>query len=166
MAERDMLERLEMDLDYWQTLTDEMPICPTDCADVQLTVGDMRDLFAEITHLRAEVEDWIERHTTVVESNNCAHTIIEGLENHIISLEQDARLPEDEYAYQLGFERGWMAAHENAPCGHARANWKDPKYGTREYEGEERCEFCDATRNGGERTGEPGGSDSSKEPLV
>jgi uncharacterized protein YuzE len=31
-----------------------------------------------------------------------------------------------------------------AACGHARANWKDPKWGTSEYRGEERCEFCEA----------------------
>jgi len=69
---------------------------------------------------------------------------IDGLRNHIIALEQDARLPEDEYSHRIGFEQGWMASHENAPCGHARANWKDPNYGTPEYDGDERCEFCAA----------------------
>lgn len=67
---------------------------------------------------------------------------IEGLENHIIALEQDARLPPDQFSYRVGFEEGWTAAHENAPCGHARANWKDPNFGTPEYAGEEQCEFC------------------------
>lgn len=36
----------------------------------------------------------------------------------------------------------WDTAHEPAKCGHARANWKDPKYGTPEYDGDERCEVC------------------------
>ena len=42
------------------------------------------------------------------------------------------------------FEKGWTTAHEPAKCGHARANWKDPQFGTTEYAGNERCEFCDA----------------------
>ena len=32
--------------------------------------------------------------------------------------------------------------HAPASCGHARANWKDPKFGTPEYRGEEQCEVC------------------------
>ena len=71
---------------------------------------------------------------------------IERLENHIIALEQDAKLPEDEYSYRVGFDEGFTMAHELAGCGHARANWKDPNYGTAEYEGEERCEFCEALK--------------------
>lgn len=69
---------------------------------------------------------------------------IEGLKNHVVALEQDARLPEDEYSRRLGFEEGWSVAHEPALCGHARANWKDPNFGTPEYDGDERCEFCAA----------------------
>jgi len=69
---------------------------------------------------------------------------IDGLENHIISLEQDTRLPEDEYSRRIGFEEGWSVAHEPASCGHARANWKDPSYDTPEYDGDEKCEFCAA----------------------
>lgn len=42
------------------------------------------------------------------------------------------------------FHEGFATAHENAGCGHARANWRDPNYGTDNYRGEERCEFCDA----------------------
>jgi hypothetical protein len=47
-------------------------------------------------------------------------------------------------AKQGGWEEGWDRAHEPAKCGHARANYKDPKYGTPEYKGEEECEFCAA----------------------
>jgi len=39
-------------------------------------------------------------------------------------------------------KEAWKIAHEPAKCGHARANWKDPKYGTPEYDGDERCEVC------------------------
>jgi hypothetical protein len=38
---------------------------------------------------------------------------------------------------------GWQTAHESAPCGHARANIRDPKFGTWDYQGEERCEMCE-----------------------
>ena len=41
-------------------------------------------------------------------------------------------------------EVGWDRAHESATCGHARANYRDPQWGTPEYAGNERCEFCDA----------------------
>lgn len=44
--------------------------------------------------------------------------------------------------FENSAEEVWDAAHEAAPCGHARANYKDPKYGTPEYKGEERCEVC------------------------
>ena len=57
-----------------------------------------------------------------------------------------------EYKIEYGGVREWVnehrlrptgaLAHESAGCGHARANWKDPKWGTTEYTGEERCEFC------------------------
>jgi hypothetical protein len=47
-------------------------------------------------------------------------------------------------AKQAGWEEGWDRAHEPAKCGHARANYKDPKYGTSKYAGEEECEFCAA----------------------
>ena len=70
--------------------------------------------------------------------------ITTSLENHIIALEQDARLPEDEYSYRIGFDEGFTMAHEPAGCGHARANWKDPNFGTPEYDGREECEFCSA----------------------
>ena len=68
----------------------------------------------------------------------------EAMEKHIIALEQDAKLPADEYSYRVGFDEGFTMAHENAPCGHARANLKDPNFGTPEYDGDERCEFCAA----------------------
>lgn len=45
-------------------------------------------------------------------------------------------------------QRGWDLAHEPAKCGHARANYKDPKYGTPDYQGEEECEFCTALAGG------------------
>lgn len=44
------------------------------------------------------------------------------------------------------FEAGWDLAHEPARCGHARANWKDPNYGTPKYKGHEKCEFCAALK--------------------
>ena len=37
---------------------------------------------------------------------------------------------------------GWDVAHEPARCGHARANYKDPEFGTPEYKGNEKCEAC------------------------
>jgi hypothetical protein len=40
--------------------------------------------------------------------------------------------------------KGWNLAHEPARCGHARANWKDPAWGTPEYDGDEKCEACTA----------------------
>src|SRR5258708_1887157 len=40
------------------------------------------------------------------------------------------------------YAEAWDLAHSPAKCGHARANWKDPKYGTPEYQGDERCEVC------------------------
>ena len=42
------------------------------------------------------------------------------------------------------WEDGWSLAHEAARCGHARANWKDPNWGTPEYKGDEKCEACAA----------------------
>ena len=47
-------------------------------------------------------------------------------------------------AQMAAWEEGWSLAHEPARCGHARANWKDPNWGTAEYEGAEKCEFCEA----------------------
>jgi hypothetical protein len=44
--------------------------------------------------------------------------------------------------------RGWSLAHGAAQCGHARANYKDPLYGTAEYQGNERCEACAAEARG------------------
>lgn len=55
-----------------------------------------------------------------------------------------AQIEVDNQPYNLGFRDGWELAHEPAECGHARANWKDPKFGTPDYRGQERCEFCDA----------------------
>ncbi len=40
-------------------------------------------------------------------------------------------------------ERGWNLAHEPAKCGHARANYKDPDFGTPDYGGNEKCEVCE-----------------------
>ena len=91
--------------------------------------------------LCAEAADEIERLLAQFDELDAK---IEGLENHIISLEQDAELPEDEYSYRVGFDEGFTMAHEPAGCGHARANWKDPNYGTPEYDGNEQCEFCAA----------------------
>ena len=39
----------------------------------------------------------------------------------------------------MGFEE----AHELRPCGHSRGDYRDPKYGTSEYAGDERCVACD-----------------------
>lgn len=49
--------------------------------------------------------------------------------------------PPDDYT--IGWIHAWELAHDTAGCGHARANWKDPKYGTPEYDGDERCEVCE-----------------------
>ena len=46
----------------------------------------------------------------------------------------------------IGYNGGFEIAHEPAPCGHARGNWKDPVYGTPEYDGDERCEACAAVQ--------------------
>ncbi len=43
---------------------------------------------------------------------------------------------------EKAWEEGWSLAHEPAKCGHARANYKDPKWGTSEYQGDEKCEAC------------------------
>lgn len=43
-------------------------------------------------------------------------------------------------------EATWRRAHEPAKCGHARVHWRDPKYGTPDYRGEEKCEVCEALR--------------------
>lgn len=56
----------------------------------------------------------------------------------------------DKHARQLACEfrayaeSVWDLAHSAAQCGHARANWKDPQFGTKEYMGDERCEACAA----------------------
>lgn len=55
-----------------------------------------------------------------------------------------ASLTATERARYDGYCEGWNRAHEPANCGHARANYKDPKWGSPEYRGEERCEFCAA----------------------
>ena len=52
-------------------------------------------------------------------------------------------LKPDEQSYNNGYNAGWSAAHEPARCGHACGNWKDPKFGTPEYNGDERCEVCE-----------------------
>ena len=46
--------------------------------------------------------------------------------------------------YHRGYRDGWETAHAPAACGHARANWKDPKFGTPKYNGEEKCEICES----------------------
>ncbi len=46
--------------------------------------------------------------------------------------------------YARGYRDGWATAHEPASCGHARANWKDPLFGTPQYRGQEKCEICEA----------------------
>jgi hypothetical protein len=43
-----------------------------------------------------------------------------------------------------GEEFMWNLAHEPARCSHARANWKDPEWGTPAYKGKEKCEACQA----------------------
>jgi hypothetical protein len=50
--------------------------------------------------------------------------------------------PSDDYTQ--GWIDAWNMAHSPAPCGHARANWKDPNFGKPEYQGDERCEICAA----------------------
>ena len=40
------------------------------------------------------------------------------------------------------WNEAWDLAHEPARCGHVRANYKDPKFGTPEYKGNEKCEAC------------------------
>ena len=52
--------------------------------------------------------------------------------------------PPDDYTQ--GWNDAWEVAHSPAQCGHARANWKDPKFGTPEYDGDERCEVCSEVR--------------------
>ncbi len=89
-----------------------------------------------------------------VAKNDLLHKI-ELLENHIIALEQEAELPEDERSYRVGFDEGFTMAHEPAGCGHARANWKDPDYGTTDYSGNEKCEFCAALAPSSPSEGEP-----------
>ena len=51
---------------------------------------------------------------------------------------------------RAAWEDGWELAHEPARCGHARANYKDPNYGTADYRGEEKCEFCSGVERGRE----------------
>ena len=46
-------------------------------------------------------------------------------------------------SWRRGYAAGWAAGHEPAACGHARANRKDPMFGTQEYEGNEHCEVCE-----------------------
>ena len=46
-------------------------------------------------------------------------------------------------SWRHGYAAGWAAGHEPATCGHARANRKDPMFGTQEYEGNEHCEVCE-----------------------
>lgn len=45
-------------------------------------------------------------------------------------------------------QRIWSLAHDPAKCGHARANYKDPNYGTPEYHGDEKCDACEAEKRG------------------
>ena len=52
-------------------------------------------------------------------------------------------LPREQQIRNEGFDEAWDICHEASECGHARANRKDPKYGTPEYKGEEKCEFCE-----------------------
>ena len=52
--------------------------------------------------------------------------------------------PTPDWDWTKDAEAAWSLAHEPAKCGHARANCKDPKFGTPEYEGNEKCEFCAA----------------------
>ena len=47
-------------------------------------------------------------------------------------------------AYARGFVEAECLDYEPAKCGHARANWKDPNWGTPDYKGEEKCEACAA----------------------
>ncbi len=44
------------------------------------------------------------------------------------------------------FDEGFQMAHDPAKCGHARANYKDPAWGTPEYAGNEQCEACAAVQ--------------------
>lgn len=62
----------------------------------------------------------------------------------IVQREPTEKMDDLNAEYQRGYSEGWDVAHEPAPCGHARANWKDPEYGTDDYKGNEVCEFCDA----------------------
>jgi hypothetical protein len=55
-------------------------------------------------------------------------------------------LKPEELSYRNGIIDGFQQAHEPARCGHARGNWKDPKYGTPEYKGDERCEVCELVK--------------------
>ena len=64
------------------------------------------------------------------------------------SAPQDAPIAAD-WTWTAEAEAAWNLAHEPAKCGHARANYKDPKWGTPEYDGDEKCEFCVALRESG-----------------
>jgi hypothetical protein len=70
-------------------------------------------------------------------SLNTAEFIMEGIDPYVSELQK-----EKEKFKEIGFREGWRLAHEPARCGHARANYKDPKYGTLEYQGDEKCEAC------------------------
>lgn len=72
-------------------------------------------------------------------------TEIERLQARALPPEADA-LPEVQQAYLKGHRDGSDLAHEPAKCGHARANYKDPSFGTPAYQGNERCEFCEAVQ--------------------
>ena len=58
--------------------------------------------------------------------------------------EVDRLIAENETARMNGYGDGWHAAHEAAPCGHAHVHWRDPNWGTPDYDGDETCDVCDA----------------------
>lgn len=87
-----------------------------------------------VERLRAEAENW-KVGPVVLE----AAATIERLRAEL-TLRQ--LLPRERQIRLAGFDEGFSLAHERASCGHVRANWLDPQYGTPEYAGNEKCEAC------------------------
>lgn len=63
-----------------------------------------------------------------------ARELVNSIERLLADEREKAKLEGEEFM--------WNLAHEPARCGHARANWKDPEWGTPAYKGHEKCEAC------------------------
>lgn len=118
----------------------------------------LAQLKQEVANYERSFEIEADLHIEQRELAECLEASLASAREEIAQWQAAAKSWEEQSGdYRSGFNAGWDMAHESLLCGHARANLRDPKYGTTAYQGEERCEMC-ALRAEFTRLYSPGGA--------